>query len=79
MGDKCSYAFVNGLLDVVCHIVFGLRDEKDAFMVQDDLLNQDSFVSGLKYIVVFNSKISWIIQTILSLIVFVLTYVFAYR
>lgn len=41
-----------------CFFFFPLRDEKDAFMDQDDLLNQDSFVSGLIDIVVFNNYIS---------------------
>lgn len=50
MGDKCSYVFVM--------FFFFLRDEKDAFMDQDDLLNQDSFVLGLIDIVVFNNYIS---------------------
>lgn len=29
---------------------FVLRDEKDGFIEQDDLLNQDSFISGVKYL-----------------------------
>lgn len=47
---------ISVLFDVTGPILFVLREEKNGFLEQDDLLNQDSFITGLKYVKLYLSE-----------------------